>query len=131
MIELNYIYDPLRFLFFNPILFKRLSILKEAAMKAPESVDYDTYKEIMDDLSNPILADELDPETLKRLYESKSVYLENLRVKCFMEMNQGSETHFSKQDYVLILNAIRETQKHLRDLILVNLTRQLGRKKVS
>lgn len=44
-------------------------------MQDLRSTDYDTYKEIMGELPKPIIADGLDLETLKRLYESKAVYL--------------------------------------------------------
>ena len=82
------------------------------------STDYDTYREIMDELSKPIIAEDLDTDTLKRLYESKAVYLENLRIKCFVEMNGEESSHFSKVDYQLILKAIEENRKHVRSLIL-------------
>ena len=45
--------------------------------------DYETYKEIMDELRNPIVANGLEPDILVRLHESKIIYLENLRVRCF------------------------------------------------
>ena len=45
--------------------------------------DYETYKEIMDELKNPIIAKGLDPDLLIRLHESKVIYLDNLRVRCF------------------------------------------------
>lgn len=100
-------------------------------MKGSQATDYATYKEIMGDLLSPIMAEGLDLDTLKRLYESKAVYLENLRLKCFWEINKNPETHFDTKDYSLILKAIYETRKQLRHLILVAVTAQLDKRKVS
>ena len=80
--------------------------------------DYETYREIMNDLLKPISSDGLDDDTVKRLYESKIVYLENLRVKCFRDMNAGHETHFKKEDYALILDALKQARNHLRGVVL-------------
>ena len=86
--------------------------------------DYETYREIMNDLLKPIASEGLDADTLKRLYESKLVYLENLRIKCFQEMNgRGSRPgYFSTKDYELILRAVKQTHQHLHDLIIVAVT---------
>ncbi len=100
-------------------------------MKVPMLTDYETYKEIMGELLNPIVSGELDNETLKRLYESKAVYLENLRAKCFWEMNTQGQSHFTHEDYVLILKAIQETRSQLRQLILHSISENLSRRKVS
>lgn len=94
-------------------------------MRNQRSTDYDTYREIMGELLRPIEAQGLDVDTLKRLYESKLVYLENLRVKCFVEVNSPDGGHFTMDDYRLILRAAQETKKHLRDLILVTITTKL------
>lgn len=93
------------------------------------STDYETYREIMSELSKPINGEEIDHDTLKRLYESKAVYLENLRIKCFMEINSHKETHFSNEDYQLILNAIQENRKHVRSLILCVFSKRLNKSK--
>lgn len=93
-------------------------------MRNQRSTDYETYREIMGELLRPIEVSGLDVDTLKRLYESKLVYLENLRVKCFLELN-GASGHFTMDDYTLILRAIGETNRHLRDLILVHITSKL------
>lgn len=95
------------------------------------STDYETYREIMGELIKPILAEGLDPETLKSLYESKAVYLENLRMKCFKEMNSQRESHFTWDDYRLILRAIEENHNHVRQLILVVVNEKLDRRKAS
>jgi hypothetical protein len=87
-------------------------------MAKATSTDYETYREIMEDLLKPISGDGLDLETLKRLYESKMVYLENLRVKCFKEVNGGRDCHFSHEDYKLIVRAGIETRKQLRQVVL-------------
>ena len=92
-------------------------------MKAYTPTDYSTYREIMEELLRPISAEGLDFDTLKRLYESKLVYLENLRTKCFYEMNRKNlDGYFSIEDYRLILDAIDRTHKHLRDLIFLALS---------
>ncbi len=93
------------------------------------STDYETYKEIMGELIKPILADGLDPETLKSLYESKAVYLENLRIKCFKELNSKRESHFTWADYNLVVHAIEENRSHVRNLILVAVNEKLERRK--
>ena len=80
--------------------------------------DYDTYREIMDDLLKPIAVEGLDVDTLKRLYESKMVYLENLRLKCFRDLNGDRETHFTKDDYRIIVEGSQQTRGHLRAVVL-------------
>lgn len=87
-------------------------------MSRKPQTDYETYREIMNDLLKPIASENLDTDTLKRLYESKMVYLENLRVKCFREMNSGKETLFSKDDYRIIVEASTKTREHLRGVVL-------------
>ncbi len=95
------------------------------------STDYETYKEIMGELLKPILADGLDPETLKSLYESKAVYLENLRVKCFRELNSDRTSHFTWEDYALVIRAIDENCQHVRQLILFVVQDKLERRLAS
>jgi hypothetical protein len=99
-----------------------------ASMQKDSATDYQTYHEIMDELLRPITAEGLDSDTLKRLYESKLVYLENLRTKCFVELNGEKPGRFSMEDYKLILEARRETQRHLRDLILVAMAENLAKR---
>ncbi len=98
-------------------------------MRKDRATDYETYKEIMGELLRPIEASGLDIETLKRLYESKLVYLENLRVTCFLEINQGGAGHFTMEDYRLILQALGETNRHLRDLMMVAITTNLAKRR--
>lgn len=93
------------------------------------STEYETYAQIMGELLAPITQEGVEPETLKRLYESKLVYLENLRVKCFRALNSKASGPFKMDDYHLILQATRQTQGHLRELILVTLTENLARRK--
>lgn len=100
-------------------------------MKTSLQTDYDTYREIMNELLHPIPAGELDHDTLKRLYESKAVYLENLRTKCFRELNGLTQTHFTKDDYALVLRALEETRSHLRHLILGSVSEKLSKRRVS
>ncbi|NRA66381.1 MAG: hypothetical protein HRU19_17980 [Pseudobacteriovorax sp.] len=95
------------------------------------STDYETYREIMGELLKPINQSGLDSDTLKRLYESKAVYLENLRIKCFMELNNEKSSFFTWQDYDLILQALSENKKHIRSLILLLFDDQLSHKSVS
>lgn len=100
-------------------------------MRNDRCTDYETYREIMGELLRPIEASGLDVDTLKRLYESKLVYLENLRVKCFIEVNAGKGGHFTMEDYQLILRALGETNKHLRELMLLAITHNLKKRNVS
>lgn len=84
------------------------------------STDYATYREIMGELAKPIIGAGLDTDTIKRLYESKLVYLENLRVKCFYEINgKRAEGPFTAHDYQHILLAISESRRQLRELMLL------------
>jgi hypothetical protein len=94
-------------------------------MSKKSQTDYETYREIMNDLLKPIAADGLDTDTLKRLYESKMVYLENLRVKCFREMNSGRTTHFNRDDYRIIVEASVMTREHLRGVVISAITDRL------
>ena len=86
-------------------------------MTLDPQTDYKAYKEIMIDLQLPIPSDNLDAITLKKLYQSKLVYLENLRVRCFYEVNSQPNTQFTLSDYQYILNAKASTQTHLRQLV--------------
>ena len=95
------------------------------------STEYETYREIMDELVKPIIADDLDAETLKNLYESKAVYLENLRIKCFTELNSNKSSHFNWDDYALIQRAIKEMRQHVRQLILIVVQDKLEKRLVS
>ncbi len=83
--------------------------------------DYETYREILDDLLQPINAANLDTNTIKRLYQSKITYLENLRLRCFSDINKASITPFTQHDYSIILHAKQVAQVHLRQLILATL----------
>lgn len=97
------------------------------------NTDYATYREIMDELLRPISGDGLDTDTLKRLYESKLVYLENLRIKCFKAINAPSSDkftkHFTSDDYCLIVKAISDTRGHLRHSMLLAISGNLSRRK--
>lgn len=100
-------------------------------MRKDRSTDYATYREIMGELLRPIEAEGLDLETLKRLYESKLVYLENLRINCFREINSKKGGHYTVYDYQLIIKAVSETNRHLRDLILLAMTTKLKKRNAS
>lgn len=95
-----------------------------------QHTDFETYQAIMHELQRPIDANaspELDADTLKRLYQSKLVYLENLRIQCFRQMNRHrEESYFRKTDYELIVNAISDTHCHLRELVLNTLRNSLA-----
>ena len=97
-------------------------------MRKDQSTDFATYREIMGELMRPIEGNGLDVDTLKRLYESKLVYLENLRVRCFCELNSQRPSHFTMNDYQLILQALGETNRHLRDLILLAISSNLQKR---
>jgi hypothetical protein len=94
-------------------------------------LDYVTYREIMGDLLQPISSEGLDFDTLKRLYESKVVYLENLRIKCFKEINSGRGSHFTSEDHTLIIKASAEANKQLRQIVLLAITDNLAKRQVS
>jgi len=94
-------------------------------------LDYATYREIMGDLLQPISSEGLDLDTLKRLYESKVVYLENLRIKCFVEMNSDRGSHFTAEDQALIVKAAAEANRQLRQVVLLAITDNLAKRQVS
>ncbi len=94
-------------------------------------VDYETYREIMGELLRPIAASGLDTDTLRRLYESKLVYLENLRTKCFVDLNSQTPTHFSSHDQQLIVTAMQQTKAELKQLVLLAILGNLNNRKVS
>ena len=100
-------------------------------MTPPSPTDYETYKEIMAELLQPISSRGLDDDTLRRLYESKLVYLENLRQKCFWEINTSKDSPFGIEDHALILDAIAKTRVQLKGIILLAITNNLARRKVS
>lgn len=93
--------------------------------------DYETYREIMGELLRPISAVGLDDDTLRRLYESKLVYLEKLRAKCFWEMNTSLDTHFTKEDHALIMEASVLTKAHLREIILLTITNRIAKRRAT
>ncbi len=108
------------------------------------NTDYATYRQIMDELLRPIVATDLDGDTLRRLYESKLVYLENLRVKAFRSINApqplvqppgsssaqaAGEAHFTRDDYALILEAISTSRAHLKQVVLLAISENLSRRK--
>lgn len=86
-------------------------------MQKTPSTDYQTYREIMSELATPIHAEGLDADTLKRLYDSKLVYLENLRTKCFREMNLAKDSPFTSDDLQLIIGSIAQTKEHIAELV--------------
>jgi hypothetical protein len=92
--------------------------------------DYETYREIMSELLNPISNHGLDDDTLYRLYKSKLVYLENLRAKCFVAMNSNLQSPFTMEDFQLIMEAINLNRKHLRNVILLAVSSNLAKRKV-
>ena len=98
-------------------------------MRKDRSIDYETYREIMGELLRPIEVEGLDVDMMKRLYESKLVYLENLRIKCFCELNGDCDSPFTIADYGLIIKAIAETNRHLRELILLAINTNLRRRR--
>ncbi|MBI2601814.1 MAG: hypothetical protein HYW48_02055 [Deltaproteobacteria bacterium] len=79
--------------------------------------DYETYKQIKEELSQPIDEKDLDRATLKKLYESKLVYLDYLRIKCFTAVNQQKMTPFTIDDYTYILDAIKQTKAQITKLV--------------
>lgn len=101
-------------------------------MKPPRSFrkDFESYHDIRSDLHLPISADGLDTETLIRLYESKLVYLQNLRIKAFQDINGSAEkSTFSAADYTHILTAIQTTQTHLREVMVCEIRTSISRRK--
>ena len=53
-----------------------------------------------------------------RLHESKVIYLENLRVRCFKELNLEGVAHFSWDDYNYIVLALEECRATTRSLVI-------------
>ncbi len=94
------------------------------------STDYQTYREIMSELATPIHAEGLDVDTLKRLYDSKLVYLENLRTKCFREMNLTKDSPFTTDDLQLIIRSIAQTKDHIGELVRHAVHTSLAKRKV-
>lgn len=99
-------------------------------MKHSPPTDYETFKEIIYELLSPIDDEGLDIDTLKSLYESKLVYLENLRIKCFLDINHGKNASFSQEDYKMILKAINQTNNHLHDLVVMAVSSSLLKRAV-
>ncbi len=81
--------------------------------------EFDSYHEIRSDLQLPIAAEGLDSDTLIRLYESKLVYMENLRAKAFYDINRPAQLAlFSLKDYSHIIESIKITKTHLKTVML-------------
>ncbi len=83
-----------------------------------KTLDYNVYKELEADLICPIESPTLNKDITVRLYESKLIYLENLRVKCFKDMNMNSSSKFTTEDYNFILKAKQITNAYLKEVIL-------------
>lgn len=96
-----------------------------------QTIDYETYRAIMDELLSPIDGESLELDTLKRLYESKLVYLDSLRTKCFLDMNNNRSGFFQMEDYELILKSISNTKSHIRKLVISAVSSGLASRKVS
>jgi len=92
-------------------------------------IDYETFKEIEPELLRPILGDGLDYETLRKLYESKIVYLSHLRSRCFMDINQNLSPDFKPDDLATIVRALTLTQQHIRSLVLTAMQESLGKRR--
>jgi hypothetical protein len=89
------------------------------------SDDYKNYREIMDQLLNPIEGKSLDDQTLLQLYESKLVYLENLRARAFFASNRPDQGFFTPKDQQLIIEAIATTKLHLRDAVVFSIKKRI------
>ena len=83
-----------------------------------KTLDYNVYKELEADLICPIDSPALSKDITVRLYESKLIYLENLRVKCFKDMNMNHNSKFTADDYNFILKAKKITNSYLKEVIL-------------
>ncbi len=92
-------------------------------------IDYETFKEIEPELLRPILGDGLDYETLRKLYESKIVYLSHLRTRCFVEINQSETPDFKPEDLATIVRALALTRGHVRSLVLTAMQESLGKRR--
>ncbi len=92
-------------------------------------IDYETFKEIEPELLRPILGDGLDYDTLRKLYESKIVYLSHLRSRCFMEINQNMSPDFKPDDLATIVRALNLTQEHVRLLVLTAMQESLAKRR--
>ncbi|MEI8025713.1 MAG: hypothetical protein WCI18_05115 [Pseudomonadota bacterium] len=92
-------------------------------------IDYETFKEIEPELLRPILGDGLDYETLRKLYESKIVYLSHLRSRCFKEINQNMSPDFKPDDLATIVRALTLTQEHVRLLVLTAMQESLAKRR--
>lgn len=93
-----------------------------------QPTEYESFQEIIDDLMKPIGGEGLTVEMVIRLYESKLAYLENIRIKCFRDINRPAAPgvndmqRFQVQDYDLILAAIDLTKKTLKYTVLTSVT---------
>ncbi len=92
-------------------------------------IDYETFKEIEPELLRPILGEGLDYETLRKLYESKIVYLSHLRSRCFMEINRNMSPDFKPDDLATIVRALALTQEHVRLLVLNAMQESLAKRR--
>ena len=92
-------------------------------------IDYETFKEIEPELLRPILGEGLDYETLRKLYESKIVYLSHLRSRCFMEINRNMSPDFKPDDLATIVRALALTQEHVRLLVLTAMQESLAKRR--
>ncbi len=92
--------------------------------------EYTAFCQIRPDLLLPITGEGIDGDTLVRLYESKLVYLENLREKAFMDINSRlAERYFQNGDYLGILEAIEITKLQLKEVMIGEIRHSLGRRK--
>lgn len=86
-------------------------------MSNPKFLSYESYQVIKSELHEAIDEKGLDIVILKRLYESKLRYLEQLRVNCFREINLNPETSFTPSDLGFIIAGIKITGDHIESLV--------------
>lgn len=92
-----------------------------------DDLNYDLYRDIADDLSSQV-DQKLEPEVRYELYQSKLVYLTNLQIQCFKQINlAGSKSQFQNSDLANIILAIEMTHKQMRDTVLEAMDKCLAR----
>lgn len=92
--------------------------------------EYRIYRKVFEELARPLDVSGLDIETIIKLYKSKLIYLENLRLRCFNHINHrvpsGSVSCFNGHDLSFIIYAQKETKLHLRQVYLSGIRHHLA-----
>jgi len=85
-----------------------------------DNISYELYKELSDELCDPIVENNMPLELKFELYQSKLIYLYNLNEQCFRSVNvkeNKSQKNYTTDDLIKIQKAIEFTKNYIKETI--------------